>query len=378
MRVATLLYGSGSGWASDGPELLPDAQAVLWFAAPDMAADPQVYLDLRERYPDAAIIGCSTGGEIRGEEVMDASGVAAAVRFDATPMRAVERRAADFAGPRECGLSLAQELATDDLRSIFVLSDGLGVNGTQLIEGLTEAISDRVVVTGGLAGDGAAFGVTRVGLNAAPQPGVVAALGLYGEALQIGWGSAGGWRPFGPERRVTRSRDNVLYALDDKPALDLYKAYLGEASAQLPGSALLFPLVIRPTLGDRYDVVRTVVGVNEDDKSLIFAGDVPEGWSAQLMRGAVHQLVDGAVAAARQAGSPGGGNDSLAVLVSCIGRKLMMGQDVADEVEAISNVWGAVPTVGFYSYGEICPHERSGQCTLHNQTMTITLFSEAA
>ena len=378
MHAATLVYDRQSGWSTDGAEPSPQAQAVLWFGAPEVAADAQAYQGLRNRFPNAAIIGCSTGGEIHGEDVLDSSGVAAVVRFDATRLRAAERRAADFAGPRECGLSLAQELAADDLRAIFVLSDGLSVNGTQLIEGLTAGISDRVVITGGLAGDGAEFGVTRVGLNSPPEPGVVAALGLYGEALRIGWGSAGGWRPFGPERTVTRSRDNVLYALDDKPALDLYKSYLGEASAQLPGSALLFPLVIRPSLGDGYNVVRTIVGVNEADSSLIFAGDVPEGWSAQLMRGAVHQLVDGAVAAARQAGSPAADNSSLGILISCIGRKLMMGQDVADEVEAIADVWGPIPTVGFYSYGEISPHGFSGQCTLHNQTMTITLFSEAA
>jgi hypothetical protein len=106
---------------------------------------------------------------------------------------------------------------------------------------------------------------------------------------------------------------------------------------------------------------------------------VPEGWSAELMRGAPDHLVEGALRAARQAGAHGcGDGSSLALVVSCIGRKLMMGQRISDEVEVIRDEWGPIPTIGFYSYGEICPHGVTGTCTLHNQTMTVTVFSEAA
>ena len=167
--------------------------------------------------------------------------------------------------------------------------------------------------------------------------------------------------------------------LDGKPALELYKRYLGEAAEQLPGSALLFPLVVRPDPESSYDVVRTIVGVNEENQSLIFAGDIPQNWSAQLMRGVPDRLVDGALRAARQSGlkDNGAANDStLALIVSCIGRKLMMGQRISDEVEVIREECGSVPTIGFYSYGEICPHGFTGSCTLHNQTMTITVFRE--
>jgi hypothetical protein len=244
-------------------------------------------------------------------------------------------------------------MAAPDLRAVYLLSDGLMVNGAKLIQGLLTRLPHDVVVTGGLAGDGPDFQSTCVGLNAPPVPGKIASLGFYGDSFTASWGSAGGWDPFGPKRLVTRAEANVLYELDGEPALELYKRYLGDAADKLPGSALLFPLVIRPNPDSPYDVVRTIVGVNEDSQSLVFAGDIPQNWSAQLLRNVPDRLVDGALRAARQSGLGSGSaaESSLALVVSCIGRKLMMGQRISDEVEIIREECGAVPTIGFYSYG---------------------------
>lgn len=377
MRAATLTYETKAGWAFDGASV-DDPQIVLWFGAPSRARNPAVFGALRERFPKAIIAGCSTGGEILNEEVLDGTAVAAAVRFERTTVKGFKIGiGADF-DPVAAGREIAERLAGPGLCALYVLSDGLMVNGAKLIEGVLAKLPPEVVITGGLAGDGADFASTSVGLDAAPAPGTIAAVGFYGGGLTVRWGSAGGWDAFGPPRRITRAKANVLYELDGKPALDLYKRYLGDAVERLPGSALLFPLVIRPEPQHPYDVVRTIVGIDEANKSMIFAGDVPEGWSAQLMRGAPDHLVEGALRAARQAGAHGRGDgSSLALVVSCIGRKLMMGQRISDEVEVIRDEWGPIPTIGFYSYGEICPHGVTGTCTLHNQTMTVTVFSEA-
>lgn len=231
------------------------------------------------------------------------------------------------------------------------------------------------------AGDGAAFTETLVGGDAAPRSHVVAAVGFYGDAVRIGHGSAGGWDEFGPRRTITRAEGNVLYELDGEPALDLYKRYLGHESAGLPGTALLFPLRIRDPRCPGSELVRTVLAVDHDAGSMAFAGDMPEGWISQLMRGNFHRLALGAGEAARQAATvmDGGGNtDSVAILVSCIGRRLLMGQHIADELEAAGAALGAArPRLGFYSYGEISPHGPSGACQLHNQTMTVTAIAEA-
>jgi hypothetical protein len=201
--------------------------------------------------------------------------------------------------------------------------------------------------------------------------------------VRIGHGSAGGWDEFGPRRRITRATGNVLYELDGEPALDLYERYLGEEESKgLPGTALLFPLLIRDPDKPGEDVVRTILAIDRTARSMTFAGDVPEGWFAQLMRGNFDRLAAGAAEAARQARSGLGTNGDqhgLAVLVSCIGRRLLMGQHVIDEVEAAGIELGSrMSRVGFYSYGEISPHSASGICQLHNQTMTVTTITEAA
>jgi len=115
---------------------------------------------------------------------------------------------------------------------------------------------------------------------------------------------------------------------------------------------------------------------------MTFAGDIPQGWTAQLMRGNMDRLAAGAADAARQARSGLDGNDSdqrFSILVSCIGRRLLMGQRAVEEVEAAGAELGPETLrLGFYSYGEISPHARSGQCELHNQTMTVTTLAEVA
>jgi hypothetical protein len=233
-----------------------------------------------------------------------------------------------------------------------------------------------VVITGGLAGDGPRFGTTYVGLNDAPAPGRVAAVGFYGDAIAVGHGSAGGWDVFGPERQITRSKGNVLYELNGKPALDLYKHYLGDDAKGLPGSALLFPLKVFPPDRPHEALTRTIVAVDEQERAMTFAGDMPQGHCAQLMRGNFDRLVEGAADAAHQAVLPFPG-DRVAVLVSCIGRKLLLGQRICEEVEAVKDVFGdGTALTGFYSYGEVSPHAATDCAELHNQTMTITVFGE--
>ncbi len=334
-------------------------------------------------YPDAHILGCSTGGQIRNRDVTDDEVVAAAIRFDATNLRVACEPAASPDRSRACGAAIGQALTAPDLVGVFVLSDGLNVNGSELVAGIIGAVGKHVSVTGGLAGDGAEFRETLVGADEPPRKQMVAAVGFYGKSIRIGHGSAGGWDEFGPRRQITRSEGNVLFEFDGEPALDLYKRYLGEEEARgLPGSGLLFPLRIFDPERPDHDIVRTILAVDHAAGSMTFAGDVPEGWTAQLMRGNFDRLAAGAAQAARQAVDGGGANgagDQLAILVSCIGRRLLMGQHTADELEAASSEFGPkVPQLGFYSYGEISPHRASGVCELHNQTMTVTTIAEAA
>ena len=275
------------------------------------------------------------------------------------------------------GERLAQSLEPRGLRHVFVLSNGLKINGSDLVRGLTSVLPLDVAVTGGLAGDGGRFLETPVLWGGDVQFDTVAAIGLYGDRLKIGYGSLGGWDPFGPERLITRSRGNRLYEFDGKSALELYKKYLGEHAKGLPATGLLFPLSIRTREGER-GLVRTLLAIDDAEQSMVFAGDIPEGAYARLMKANFDRLIDGAVGAAKtNQDMMGSFPAELAILISCVGRKMVLRQRIEEEVEGVREVLGpqAVLT-GFYSYGEISPHAPRSRCELHNQTMTITTLSE--
>lgn len=373
MRIEQTRFQQNQGWQ---PQLLgQQADLVLVFGERALLAQASNLANLQLAYPSAVIASCSTAGEICGTEVTEGCIVATAIDLEKTQLKACCEQIQSIEQSHSVGVKLAQQLAAPDLVHIFVLSDGQLVNGTELARGFNEQLPAGITLTGGLAGDGVNFQQTLVGLNAAPASGNVIAIGFYGTALKVGYGSAGGWQAFGPERRVTASHASQLNALDGQPALDLYKLYLGEQSNELPGAALRFPICLMSEDG-QHDLVRTILSVNEENKTMVFAGDIPEDAKVRLMRCTYDSLVDGAQQAAEAALS-NGLQPQLAIGVSCVGRKIVLGQRVEEEIDAIRDVIGdEVPIAGFYSYGELAPFLEGEAGQLHNQTMTLTLFTE--
>jgi hypothetical protein len=368
------------GWELMTPqrETAAASDLVVVFGDTQPLGEDAFFRDIRAAYPRAQIVSCSSGGEICGTEVSEASVVATAMQFDHTRVRAVCERLVGAADSAPAGARLARGLPHDGLRHVFVVSEGLDVNGSELVRGLTANLPEGVAVTGGLSADAERFQTTLVGLDEAPAPQQAVAVGFYGEHLQVGFGSLGGWDTFGPDRLITRSQGNVLYELDGLSALDLYKRYLGPYAEELPASGLLFPLRLATASGEP-GVVRTILGVDEAEGSLRFAGDVPQGMYARLMKANLDRLIDGAAgaASATHARLGPGVDPDLAILVSCIGRKLVLKQRVEEEVENVRDTLGPSTVLsGFYSYGEISPMTPSAKCELHNQTMTITTFAE--
>ena len=368
------------GWqvVSSSNGQLSRVQLVLVFGAPACLQDPAWYRAIQNTYHGARIVSCSTGGEIHGTEVSDESIVATAIGFDSSRVSVASE---PVAGPHDsaaAGERLSRGIPHEGLRHVFVVSEGVDINGSALVRGLTANLPPRVAVTGGLSADGDRFKQTFVGLDSIPKPHQAVAIGFYGDRLRVAFGSLGGWDTFGPDRLITRSEGNVLFELDGVSALDLYKRYLGPHAAELPASGLRFPLRISAAAGDEDGVVRTILGIDEKAGSLIFAGDVPQGMYARLMQANLDRLIDGAAGAATGTHEYfGGHNPDLALLVSCIGRKMVLGQRVEEEVENVRDVLGPrTVTCGFYSYGEISPMTPNATCELHNQTMTITTLAE--
>jgi hypothetical protein len=352
---------------------------VLIFGASACISSPALFKKISEAYPQAEILLSSTSGEIMNESVYDDSVVVTAIQFDKTIVRSAKTNIKNHSNSYDTGKYLMEQLQAADLANVFVISDGTHINGSELVAGFNEKNKRNIPVTGGLAGDAARFSETFVGLNEVPSGGNVVALGFYGSNLLIGHGSFGGWDEFGRERSITRSNKNVLYEIDGRSALDLYKEYLGPYVDELPGSALLFPLSMREN-DSCENVVRTILSIDEKEKSMTFAGNLPEGSKVRLMKANFDNLIGGSSTAATHSfESLSGQKPELAILISCVGRKLILQERVDEEVQAAKDIFGAHTTItGFYSYGEISPfNPASTKCELHNQTMTITTFSES-
>lgn len=377
MKIQQSRWTKKSGWfpalgAADG-----DSGIVFLFGSTRIFKEKTLIEVVRAAYPKLNLIGCSTAGEIAGTEVTDDSLVVSAIQFEKTNVKSAHVKVGCGATSRDAGEQLGKILNAPDLRHVIVISKGLNVNGSLIVEGLSSALSTSVGISGGLAGDGASFSETFIVSNDLCDNSIVAAIGLYGDHIRAGCASLGGWDPFGPERLITRSDANVLYELDGKSALELYKTYLGEEAKGLPGSGLLFPLSIRGA-NDDTAVVRTILAVDEQQQSITFAGDVPQGMYARFMKANFDRLIDGAAGAARVTHQAiGSFSPEFALLISCVGRKMVLQQRIEEEVEAVRDVLGdGVTLTGFYSYGEISPFTPNAKCELHNQTMTITALAE--
>lgn len=355
------------------------ANLALVFGSPALLGHPDLAPCIKARCPNAILLGCSTAGEMTRQGLADDSLVLTLAQFDRVGLSLATTDLASMDDSRAAGQRLGAQLTSADPRALVVLGQGVGINGSALIDGLNDALGDGVTITGGLAGDGARFERTLVMTPAGASGTAIVALGLSGDALRFNHGTFGGWEPFGTLRKITRSTGNVLYQLDGKPALDIYKAYLGEEAKDLPASALLFPFEMLDAARSSTGVIRTIVGIDEAEGSLTLAGDLdPDGY-LQLMHANADQLISGAETAAstahEMAPHPGAG---IGLLISCVGRKLAMGYRVDEEIEAVAEILGEDTVLtGFYSYGEISPFVPGAACRLHNQTMTVTWIAEA-
>jgi hypothetical protein len=380
MRVEQRLWSRASGWQPgfDGPTLGASAQLVLVFGSVEDIRSSECLERIRASYPEAHVVGCSTAGQIHDARVTDLTITLTAVSFEHTRVQLVRAPIESVAASFKAGEQLARALDPQGLKHVFVLSEGLKVNASELVHGIDSALPAEVTVSGGCAADGNRLETTYVWADGPPEESAVVGLGFYGERLQVGVSAIGGWRPFGPDRVITRSQKNVLYEFDGRPALALYKQYLDKYAEELPASGLMFPLELRGDEAGR-QVLRALLSVNEAEQSITYAGNVPEGAQARFMFATIDDLISGTHAAAKTSVQRlGHFSPQLSILVSCNGRRYVLKQRVEEEVEAVKDALGTQTALtGFYSYGEIAPADTGGRSQLHNETMTITSFAES-
>jgi len=377
MTTEQSLWRKDIGWTNSNAHAINgQANLVFAFGGVDVISSQEILTELQRRYSNAQIILASTAGEIHGNMVFDESVSVTACQFDHTQVEVIRIDVDAFKDSYSCGKHISSRLNKEGLNHILIFSDGIKVNGDDLVRGVNEDLSKEIIVTGGLAADAGRFTQTFIGANEIPVSGNIVAVGFYGDRLQVTHGSQGGWDAFGPVREVTKSMENVLYELDGENALEVYKRYLGTRASELPGSALLFPLCILDDVSDA-QLVRTILSIDEESGSMRFAGNIPQGARVQFMMANFDRLVDGAGEAADQSKSMKSGDPDLVMMISCVGRKIVLDQRVEEEVESVHAIYGDGPSyTGFYSNGEISPLLNTVGCSLHNQTMTITTYKE--
>jgi hypothetical protein len=379
MKVTQLLF-KNQELVINGKDEIQDplnAHLILGFGSKTFVADGLLNNLLKDRYPSAEIVLCSTAGEIAYNSVYDESAVITVISFEKTTIKTTSLNLDDFKDSFELGKSLIQHFDSNGLTSILILSDGLLVNGSQLVSGMEESNNGKVLITGGLAGDGIQFDNTLVSLNGKSSIGAVAAIGFYGSQIDVRSSSVSGWDVFGPERIVTKAKGTDLFEIDNRSAVELYKIYLGPYIDDKTNSTLLFPLAVKLP-GRSHFIARSILSISFERNCMIFSGDIPEGSTVRFMKANFAKLIDAADEAAKEiSGGDASYSPELALLISCVGRRIILGKQVEEEVGVISDYFtDKTAIVGFYSYGEISPQMNVGPCQLHNQTMTITTFNE--
>jgi hypothetical protein len=353
-----------------------ETNLVLAFGQRTLLEKITPYSSINKLYPNADVIICSSSGQISNQCTVADEVVVTAINFDKTYIKTASIDILSNDSIADLGKIIKNTLLQDNLKSILILSEGTYINGTELINELIQQTEFKIPIYGGLAGDEFSFEKTIVGLNADASAGKIVVVGFYGEHIHFGYSTKGGWSDFGPEREVTVSDKNVLYKIGDRYALDLYKEYLGKYADELPGSSLYFPLSMKETENSP-SVVRTILSIDEEKKSMTFAGNIPEGSFVRLLKGNIDKLIDASSTAALDIQKKTDQQNQLVFLISCVGRRIVLGDRVEEELEVVREVFGKNTLLcGFYSYGEISPMKNDFACDLHNQTMTITTIFE--
>lgn len=377
MKTVQLIKKANEDWGYVTEKTKLTKPLVLVFGDRFLLENKDIYPEVRQLFPDGEIVFGSSCADITASSVNENSISITAIEFEKSTFDIKTSNVSNIDyNSFKTGNDLIEQFSKEGLKYVFVISEGSFVNGSQLTKGMNHAANNNVLITGALCGDSDRFEKTLASYNENPKQGEIVAIGFYSESLEVSFSIYGGWTPFGPERIVTKSEGNIMFELDNQPALDLYKKYLGEKSKELPGAALLYPLNVK-SKDDTHTIVRSILNIDEENNAMILAGDIPEGATVQLMMTNVDNIAHASELAARNALEFRDQKPELALLVSCIGRKLVLDQRVEEEIEEVIEVIGKGVTVtGFYSYGEIAPFHGEISCQLHNQTMSVTLISE--
>lgn len=287
----------------------------------------------------------------------------------------------------QCGKTLVDDLlkkqTLEDALSLLVFPDGLGGDGCKVLDGINSALPDKLEIIGGCLGDGEEYSRTYQFYDGKVYEDSIPGVLISGQSsFKTGIGVRSGFESIGNKMFCTESEGTVVKKIDGVNALELYKELLGEErSKRLPGIFREYPFGLIDEKvaisGEEYFQLRCGFTANEDEGSISCSGSIPEGSAITITAGSRGDLINGARLAAEQAKTTlGDAEPKLIMVFSCIGRKLVLGRRVSEEIDAVQKTMGSdVPLIGFYTYGEIGPIDKGrsslSEAKFHNETLVI-------
>ncbi|MCG8376873.1 MAG: FIST C-terminal domain-containing protein [Chlorobiales bacterium] len=341
---------------------------------------------------DVPMVGGTTAGEISPEGFSEGSVVVMAIRSSGLAFHTgIGRRMSrdEDACARALIADILSRATTEDFSSLLVFPNGMGGDGLNVLKGLQGVLGRDFEIAGGYLGDDMRFKHTFQYYNGKVyRDAIVGFLVSFKEGYRTGIGVRSGFESIGNSFYCTSSEGNVVREFDNVSALELYKEFLGdERSGRLPGICMEYPFGLIDEdaghSGKRHFQLRCGLNVDKKNGTITLAASIPEGSAVTLTSGSRGDIINGAREAAEQAmqclrcARP-----ELIVMFSCVGRKLVLGRRTPEEVDVVRKCIGYdVPIIGFYTYGEIGPIDRSveklAEAKFHNETVVLWVLGLA-
>jgi len=354
-----------------------DVDLLLLFGVREILSTRSLLDRLTENFPNAAIAGCSTAGEIHDGTLEEHSLAGVALSFESASSRTevVKWRAKESGDHEALGRAIAERMGEDDLRCLLLFADGLMVDADDLISGVENGLDrPEVIVVGGLAGDQLAFGETLVLDRAGATAEAVVACGVYGAEFELETASSLLSPPSIHSFEVTSADGNLIREIDHRPAVEVFAEVVGCAPEDLPRYLVRFPLKVNDGTGRQ--VLRTPHSIHFENQYVYMAGTVQEGPAEVADFSDPKWITQSAHEVGVRVFS---GEADFCLVVNCAGRRANLGPMAGHEIDALNRAnRGSVPMTGFYGYGEFGEAEAgAGRASLLNHTLTALSIREA-
>lgn len=321
------------------------------------------------------IIGASTSGEI-GNATIQRTGISILLLdLNPTYFKIIQQKA-DYETSTQVGMKIANIAQVDFENPAFIMVFSMNVCGENLIKGISESLKGFPSIFGGMAGDDMKMNASFTFTNQQLSSNSVAVLVLDNNKISVDGMALCGWQPIGIENTITNANNNIIYEINQEPALNVVKRYFGDYFANSLNEDSLslgiaqYPLQI--IKGENY-VLRAALDANEKDGSLLMAGPVTTGDKFRFSIAPGFEIIDQTINGFKDFGKNKAEADAL-LMFSCVARHMSLGPMIEDEIAGIYNVWKK-PMAGFFTYGEV-GQQGNGASHFYNETCSLVLLKE--